>query len=126
MPANPTPDPETFNRKDCSLILFEIGFCRVLGCHDKLTKKTEKYHPLLCAVRLYWGRVELVCIPIDHAGTTLHDVATDIATALAKVRPSTAAKRNTKGQKTQDINRTALIHDKKTAKTLLDKHWSLA
>jgi hypothetical protein len=39
------------------------------------------------------GRVELVSIPIGHAGgTTLSDTATDIATALAKVHPSIAAK----------------------------------
>ena len=24
---------DSFNRKVCSLILFEIGFCRDLGCH---------------------------------------------------------------------------------------------
>jgi hypothetical protein len=41
--TDPTPDPDSFDRKDCFLILFEIGFCRDLGCHDKLTKKTEKY-----------------------------------------------------------------------------------
>jgi hypothetical protein len=103
-PADPTPDLDSFDRKDdCSLILFEIGFCRDLGCHDKLAKKTEKYHPLLCAFRRYWGRVELVCIvPIGHAGNTLHDTATDIANALAMACPSTAAKRTTQGQKLQD------------------------
>ena len=112
MPADPTPDLDSFDRNNCSLVLFEIGFCRNLGLNDKLAKKTEKYHPLLCALRLYWGRVELVCIPIGHAGTTLLDTATDIATALAKARPSTTAKRTTKTQRTQDINKSALIHEK--------------
>ena len=69
--ADPTPDLDSFDRKDCSLFLFEIGFCMDLGLHDKLAKKTEKYHPLLCALRRYWERVELVCIPFGHAGTTL-------------------------------------------------------
>jgi hypothetical protein len=88
VPADPTSDHDSFDRKDCSLVLFEIGFCRDLGLHDKRTKKTEKYHPLLCALRRYWGRVDLVCIPIGNAGTTLNDTASGIATALAKVRPS--------------------------------------
>jgi len=50
-PVELTIDPGSFDRKDCSLILFEIGFCRDLGCHDKLADKTDKYHPLLCALR---------------------------------------------------------------------------
>ncbi len=49
--ADPTPDPDSFNRKGYSLILFEIGFCKDLGIHDKRTKKTEKCHPLFCALR---------------------------------------------------------------------------
>ena len=122
-----TPELDSFDRKDCSLILFEIGLCRDLGCHDKLAKKTEKYQPLLCALRRYWGRVELVCIPIGHAGTIVHDTATDIATALAMACPSIAARRRTQGQKTQDKNKTALIHNnKRIAKALLDKLRSLA
>ena len=51
VPADPIPDQDSFDRKDCSLILFEIGFCRDLGLHEKRTKKTEMYHPLLCALR---------------------------------------------------------------------------
>jgi len=126
VPADPTPDIDSIDRKDCSLILFEIGFCMDLGCHDTLAKKTEKYHPFLCAIRRYWGIVELVCIPIGHVGTTLHDTATDIATALAMACPSTAAKRTTQGQQTQDISKIALIHDTRIANTLLDKLCSLA
>ena len=60
VPADPTPDHNSFDRKDCPPILFEIGFCRDLGLHDNRTKKTEKHHPLLCALRRYWGRVDLV------------------------------------------------------------------
>jgi hypothetical protein len=92
-----------------------------------LTKKTEKYHHLLCVLRLYWGRVELVRIAIGHAGTTLHDTATGIATALAKVRSSTAAKRKKKGHnKTHETNTRALILDKQIEKNLLDMLYSLA
>jgi len=73
VPADPTSDHDSFDRKDCSLVLFEIGVCRDLGLYDKRTKKTEKYHPLLCALRRYWRRLDLVCIPIGHAGTALND-----------------------------------------------------
>ena len=51
VPADPTPDLDSLNRKDCSLILFEIGFFRDLGFHEKHAKKTEKFHSLLCAFR---------------------------------------------------------------------------
>jgi len=33
------------NRKDCSLILFEIGFCMDLGCYKKLKKKPTNTTP---------------------------------------------------------------------------------
>ena len=114
------------DRKDCSLVLFEIGFCRDLGCHEKLAEKTDKYQPLLRALRRYWGRVELICIPIGHAGTTLLDTATAIAAALAKVRPSMAAERKRKGARTPDTSKTAFVHNKRVATTLLDKLCSLA
>ena len=64
-----------------------------IGCHVKLKEKTDKYNPLLITLRRYWGRVDLVCIPIRHAGTILNDTATDIATAFAQVRPSIATTR---------------------------------
>jgi hypothetical protein len=92
VPADPTPDPASFDRIGGFLILCNLGFCRDLGCHDKLTKKTEKYHPLLCALRKYWGRLDLVCIPIGHACTTFLDTENDIVTALATTRPSIDAK----------------------------------
>ncbi len=46
VPADPTTDPDSFDRKDCSLVLFEIDFGSDLGCHDKITVKTDKYYPL--------------------------------------------------------------------------------
>ena len=126
VPAEPPANWNAFSKKDCSLIIFEVGFCRDLGCHEKYTQKNEKYLPLLTALRKYWGRVELVCIPIGHAGTTLVDTANDFAAALAKVRPSVAALRKNKGHKTPDTSPTALLHDKRIAKTLLNKLCSLA
>jgi hypothetical protein len=49
--ANPTPDLDFVDFKDCSLILFEISFFRDLGCHEKLAEKKNNYHPLLFALR---------------------------------------------------------------------------
>jgi hypothetical protein len=76
--------------------------------------------------RRYWGRIYLVYIPIGHAGTTLNVTASDIPIALAKVRPSITATLKRKGHKTPKISKTALGHDTRTAKTLLDKLCSLA
>ena len=126
VPAAPSPAIDSFNRKNCSLLLFEVGFGRDLGCHKKREEKTNKYNPLLTTLRRYWGRVDLVCIPIGHAGTTLNGTATDIATAFAQVRPSIAVMRKQKGHKTPEISKTALLHDTRTAKALLDKLYSLA
>ncbi len=39
VPADPFPVIDSFNRNDCSLILFKVGFFRDLGCHKKLKEK---------------------------------------------------------------------------------------
>jgi len=93
--------------------------------HKKLKEKTDKYNPLVTTLRRYWGRFDLVCISIGHAITTLNDTATDIATALAQIRPSIATTRKQKGHKTPEISKTTLLHDTRTAKALLDKLCSL-
>jgi hypothetical protein len=70
--------------------------------------------------------VNLVCIPIGHAGKILNDTASNIATALAKVRPSSDVKRKSRIPKTQELSKTSVMHDKQVAKTLLDKLCALA
>jgi hypothetical protein len=60
VPNTPSLDPTFFNKMQCTLIIIEIGFCRDLGCHIKFDEKTEKYSPLIAALRKYWGRVEFV------------------------------------------------------------------
>jgi len=40
VPADPTPDLGSFDIKNGSLTLFEIGLCRDLGLQNKLAKKT--------------------------------------------------------------------------------------
>ena len=42
----PSPDPTSFDKKQCTLILVEISLCKDLGCDTKFDKKTEKYSPL--------------------------------------------------------------------------------
>ena len=44
-------DPSTFDRKQCILIIFELGFCQDFGCHKRLQEKTAKYAPLVAALR---------------------------------------------------------------------------
>ncbi len=51
MPAGASPDIDAFNRKNCPLILFEVGFYKDLGCHENYTQKTDKYLLLLTALR---------------------------------------------------------------------------
>jgi len=97
--VDPSPDPTSFDRNDCALILFKIGFCRDLGCQDKLTKKIEKYHPLPCALHQYWGHVDLVCIPIGHGGISIQDTATDIATASPRPGSPSTTKTNQKNSR---------------------------
>jgi hypothetical protein len=58
-PDTPSLDSTSFDRKQCTLIIVEIGFYKDLGCDTKFDKKTEKYSPLIAALRRYWGRVEL-------------------------------------------------------------------
>ena len=67
----PSPESTSFDKQHYTLIIVEIGFCRDLGCDVKLDKKTEKYSPLIVALRRYWGRVEFTAFPIGHAGTIL-------------------------------------------------------
>ncbi len=69
-------------------IIIEIGLCRDLGCHIKFDEKTEKYSPLIAALRKCWGRMEFVAVPIDHAGTTLTNTLDHLTAAFSTVRPS--------------------------------------
>jgi hypothetical protein len=44
-----SPDTTSFNKKQCTPILVEIGFCRDLGCDIQFDEKTEKSPPPLIA-----------------------------------------------------------------------------
>jgi hypothetical protein len=61
-----------------------------------------------------------------HAGNTLNDTASDIATALAKARLSSDVKGKSRIPKTQEPSNMSVIHDTQVAKTLLGKLCALA
>jgi hypothetical protein len=87
VPDSPSPDPSTFDRKQCILIIFEVGFCQDLGCPMRLQEKTAKYAPLVNALKALWGKVVFVAIPVGHAGTTLKEMQRHLAQALSATRP---------------------------------------
>ena len=123
VPADPSRD---FNRNDCTLILFEVGFCRDLGCDVKFDKKTEKYSPLIAALRKYWGRVEFVAFPIGHAGTTLTRTIDHLTAAFSTVRRSVERSRASKGVPNPATDHNAKAHDFSLFKSLLDSITGLA
>ena len=47
VPNTPSPDPTSFNKKQRTLIILEIGFCRYLGYDIKFEENTEKTSPLI-------------------------------------------------------------------------------
>ena len=49
----PFPDPTSFDRRQCILIIIEIGFFRDLGCDIKFDEKIEKYSTLFADLRKY-------------------------------------------------------------------------
>ncbi len=51
VPNTPSLNPTSFNKKQCTLVIIEIGLCRDLGCDIKFKEKTEKYSPLIAALR---------------------------------------------------------------------------
>jgi hypothetical protein len=77
------PSLAAFDRKACSLILIEVGFCADLRCQVKFQGKLDKYTPLLELLRQTWGTVHLVIVPIGNAGTILERTQQELACALA-------------------------------------------
>ncbi len=83
-----SPDPTSFNKMQCTIIIVEIGFCRDLGCDIKFDENTDKYSPLIAALRRYWERVEFIAFPIGHAYTTLTMTLEHLTAAFSAVRPA--------------------------------------
>ena len=84
---SPSPDPTTFNKRLCTLIIIEIGFCRGLGCDTKFEAKTGKYAHLIAALKRHWGHVEFIVFPIGHTRTTLTATLDHLTAAFSTARP---------------------------------------
>jgi hypothetical protein len=119
VPDTPEPDPTTFDRKNCNLIVNEVFFCRDFGCHERRQEKTAKYIPLINALKEVWGKVEFVAIPIGHAGTTLAETQRHLAQAMAATRPEIERNRASRQVRDPDSDSAARTHDSSLFKALL-------
>jgi len=118
VPDTPAPDQNTFDRKQCIMIIIEIGFYQDFGCHKRLQEKTVKYAPLVAALKAVWGKVEFMAIPDGHAGTTLKETQGHLAQALSATRPEierSKTKREILNPETDTASRT---HDSSLFKRL--------
>jgi hypothetical protein len=126
VPDSPSPDPTSFNKRLCTLIFVEIGFCRDLGCDSKHEAKTAKYSPLIAALKRHWGNVEFIAFPIGHTGMTLTKTLTQLVTAFSTIRPRAEPTRANMGITDPDMDHTAKAHDYILFKSLLDSLTDLA
>jgi hypothetical protein len=53
VPNSPSPYSTSFDRKQCTLNIVEIGVCKDLGCDIEIENKTEKYSPLIVPLVKY-------------------------------------------------------------------------
>jgi len=120
VPYTPDTGLATFDNKLCTLILLEIGFSRDLGCDKKHTKKTEKYSPLVAALKQYWVRVEFVAIPIGHAGTSLTSTLEQLTAAFSTVRPRVDQAIAIRGRPQPITDSNARSHDYRLFKSMMD------
>jgi hypothetical protein len=126
VPDSPSPDPSTFDRKQCILIILEIGFCQDFGCHKRLQEKTAKYAPLVAALKALWGKVVFVAIPVGHAGTTLKETQRHLAQALSSTRPEIERSRARREVLNPETDTAARTHDSSLFKTLMQALTKLA
>ena len=122
----PSPDPTSFDRKLCTLIIIGIGLCRDLVCEIKFEKNTEKYTPLLAALRRYRRRVEFIAFPIGHAGTTLPMTLDQLTATFSTVRHTVKRSRANKGAASPATDLNTRTHDYNLFKSLIDSLTDLA
>ena len=112
-------DPTTFDRKQCNLIIIEIGLCKDFGCDKRRQEKTAKYAPLVEKLKTLWGKVEFVAITIGHAGTTLQETPLRLAQALSATRPEIERQRARRGTQDPATDTSARTHDTTLFKSLM-------
>ena len=79
-----------FDKQQCALLLIEVGFAADLRLPARAQEKADKYQPLVDLLRRSWGRVELVTVPIGHAGTILTRTLDTLARSLSRWHPGRA------------------------------------
>jgi hypothetical protein len=126
VPDTIDPGQTNFDKTTCTLIVIEIGFSLDLGCDKKHMEKTEKYSPLVAALRLNWGRVEFVAIPIGYAGTMLTRTPEHLIAAFFTVRPRVDHTSVSKGTSQPTTDSNAKRRDYLLFKSLLDPLTDLA
>jgi hypothetical protein len=104
----------------CTLVIVEIG------CNVKYDEKTEKYSPLIAALRKYWGRLEFVAFPIGNASTTLTKTLDHLTAAFSTVRPSVERSRANGGISSPATDHNAKAHDFTLFKSHLDSIFELS
>ena len=120
VPNPHSPDPPSFERKQGTLVIVEIGFCKDPRCDIKLEKKNEKYSPLIAALRRHWGRVEIIAFYIGHAGTMLIKTLDHLTTAFSTIRPIVERSRTSRGDASPAMDHNAKTHDYNIFKSLVD------
>jgi hypothetical protein len=126
VPDSTSPDPTSFNKKLCTLIIIEIGFCRDLGCDEKRETKTNKYIHLVRELRKHWGTVEFIAFPIGHTGTTLKATLDHLTAAFSTARPREDRSRARMDITNTVTDHTARTHDYNLFKSLMDSLTDLA
>jgi hypothetical protein len=111
VPNAPSPDPTSFDNKQCTLFIIEIGFCRDLDCDIKFEKKTEKSSPFMAALRRHRGRDEFIAIPIGYAGTTLTMTLDHLTAAFFTLRLTVERPRARKGTTSPATDHNARTYD---------------
>ena len=124
--STPEPGPCAIDRKKSNLILIEVGFCRDFGCQSKLQEKTDKYAPLGASLQTIWGKVELMAVPIDHAGPTLIKIRHSLAHAMSATRPEIERNRTRREVINPDTDTAARSHESSIFKSLMQTLTKLA
>ena len=125
-PNSPSPDPTSFDKKRCNLIIVEFCLCTDLDCDIKIEKNTEKYSPFIAALRRPWERVEFIAFPIGHVGTTLTKTLDHLTAAFSTVRHNVERSRDNRGAASPAKDHNAMTHDYNMFKSLQDSLTDLA
>ena len=104
----------------------ELGFCRDLGCNDKIDETTNKCTPLIAAFWTHWIKVEFVAITVGNMGTTSTKTLKSLTSALSNVRPHVETIRANMDLIDPTTNTDAKAHDTVLIRFLLDSLTYLA